>query len=66
MGKTVNCDEDLLPPDLVMARLVVESNVAKTECPHHSAEESCACWMLLQIFGWSDKMWKPFDGIHKI
>ena len=31
MGKTVNHDEDLLPTDLVMARLVFGSNVARTE-----------------------------------
>ena len=50
MGKTVNYDEDLLPTDLVMARLVFGSNVTRTEVSsaHHSAEKSCAQLMLLQ------------------
>ena len=31
MGKTANNDEDLPPTDLVMARLVFQCNVARTE-----------------------------------
>ena len=31
MGKTANHDEDLPPTDLVMARLVLQSNVARTK-----------------------------------
>ena len=44
MGKTVNHDEDLLPTDLVMACLVLGSNVARLNLVrlHYSAEKSCA------------------------
>ena len=70
MGKTANHDEDLPPTDLVMARLVFQSNVARTKASLSSSFCLIRIFlMLLQTFDGvigCGKLFTAFDGIYDV